>query len=232
MRACRHCSHQTPTTWLLLAVRAVAGRGRRSGWQRSGVAPGRRAGGLPADAWRTCPRPAGRITGRATVAVGGRMPAAGGCRRRRAGPARASAGLGESIGYIYVFLRGKLDAGERRRRLVEERAGAEALLAGALNELGHDDPARGHPAPGPDRAAGGDRPGARAARGRGRRHRRLREAADSRGGAADAHRRGGRGRVDAPATRPAATPTRSCAARPTTGRSRRALARVRTSARA
>jgi hypothetical protein len=44
--------------------------------------------------------------------------------------------IGESIGYIYVYLRGKLDAGERRRRLVEERAGAEALLAGAVNELG------------------------------------------------------------------------------------------------
>jgi hypothetical protein len=44
--------------------------------------------------------------------------------------------IGESIGYIYVYLRGKLDAGERRRRLVEERAGAEALLSGAVNELG------------------------------------------------------------------------------------------------
>src|SRR5688572_1294918 len=44
--------------------------------------------------------------------------------------------IGDSIGYIYVYLRGKLDAGERRRRLVEERAGAEALLAGAVNELG------------------------------------------------------------------------------------------------
>ena len=44
--------------------------------------------------------------------------------------------LGESVGDIYVYLRGKLDAGERRRRLTEERAGAEALLAGALNELG------------------------------------------------------------------------------------------------
>jgi hypothetical protein len=44
--------------------------------------------------------------------------------------------MGESIGYIYVYLRSKLDAGERRRRLLEERTGAEALLAGALNELG------------------------------------------------------------------------------------------------
>jgi chromosome segregation ATPase len=44
--------------------------------------------------------------------------------------------LGESIGYIYVYLRSKLDAGEHRRRLLEERSGAETLLAGALNELG------------------------------------------------------------------------------------------------
>src|SRR5262245_8453057 len=28
--------------------------------------------------------------------------------------------LGESVGYIYVYLRSKLDAGERRRRLLEE----------------------------------------------------------------------------------------------------------------
>jgi chromosome segregation ATPase len=44
--------------------------------------------------------------------------------------------MGESIGYIYVYLRGKLDAGERRRRLLEERAGADALLASAINEIG------------------------------------------------------------------------------------------------
>jgi chromosome segregation ATPase len=44
--------------------------------------------------------------------------------------------LGESVAYIYVYLRGKLDAGERRRRLSEERTGAEALLAGAVTELG------------------------------------------------------------------------------------------------
>jgi hypothetical protein len=35
-----------------------------------------------------------------------------------------------------VFLRGKLDAEERRRRLTEERSGAEALLSGAMSELG------------------------------------------------------------------------------------------------
>ncbi len=41
----------------------------------------------------------------------------------------------ESIGYVYVFLRGRIDAEERRRRLTEERAGAEALLSGAVNGL-------------------------------------------------------------------------------------------------
>jgi chromosome segregation ATPase len=42
---------------------------------------------------------------------------------------------GDSIGYIYVYLRGKVHAGERRRRLTEERVGAEAMLSGALTEL-------------------------------------------------------------------------------------------------
>ncbi|HET6284767.1 MAG TPA: hypothetical protein VFH73_27675 [Polyangia bacterium] len=44
--------------------------------------------------------------------------------------------IGGSIAYIYVYLRGKLDAGERRRRLCEERNGAERLLSGAAKELG------------------------------------------------------------------------------------------------
>ena len=43
--------------------------------------------------------------------------------------------VGDSIGYIYVYLRGRLDAEDRRRRLTEERAGAEAMLSGAYNEL-------------------------------------------------------------------------------------------------
>ncbi|HVR64470.1 MAG TPA: hypothetical protein VMU50_21365 [Polyangia bacterium] len=41
-----------------------------------------------------------------------------------------------SIAYIYVYLRGKLDAGERRRRLVTERDGSQRLLAGAFKDLG------------------------------------------------------------------------------------------------
>jgi hypothetical protein len=43
---------------------------------------------------------------------------------------------GDSIGYIYVFLRGKVAAGERRKRLGEERDGAQTLLTGAIRDLG------------------------------------------------------------------------------------------------
>ncbi len=44
--------------------------------------------------------------------------------------------LAGSIAYIYVYLREKLDAGARRRRLTEERDGAERLLGGAVKQLG------------------------------------------------------------------------------------------------
>ena len=78
-------------------------------------------------------------TGRETVAARGTCragEAAASARRLPAAPRSRLRWLGESVGYIYVYLRGKLDAGEHRRRLVEERSGAETLLAGALNELG------------------------------------------------------------------------------------------------
>lgn len=44
--------------------------------------------------------------------------------------------IAESIGYIYRYLREKVDAGERRRRLVGERDGSQQLLVGATKELG------------------------------------------------------------------------------------------------
>ncbi|HEY2901100.1 MAG TPA: hypothetical protein VGL59_11025 [Polyangia bacterium] len=44
--------------------------------------------------------------------------------------------IGDSIGYIYIYLRGQADAGDRRRRLVNERDGSHRLLAGAIKELG------------------------------------------------------------------------------------------------
>ena len=42
----------------------------------------------------------------------------------------------DSIRYVFVYLQGRLDAEERRRRLVDEREGAVRMAAGALAELG------------------------------------------------------------------------------------------------
>ena len=140
MRSCRHCAHENADH---LAFCSQCGR----------KLP-RTDGGLPASTRRTT-GDAGAFS-RTVMATPG--PAAtvrdtlGGARTLfdrplssgiSSGLAAAPAAppsrvrwLGESIGYIYVYLRSKLDAGERRRRLLEERSGAEALLAGALNELG------------------------------------------------------------------------------------------------
>jgi hypothetical protein len=71
-------------------------------------------------------------TGPQTMAMG---PAA----LARENASRSTGGLrgaGDSIAYIYVFLRGKIHAGERRRRLIEERDGATTLLSGAIRDLG------------------------------------------------------------------------------------------------
>ncbi len=74
-----------------------------------------------------------RMTGRATVALkgGSAVPPSVEASRSKSKLRWAT----DSVGYIYIYLRSKLDAGERRRRLIGERAGAEALLSGALNEL-------------------------------------------------------------------------------------------------
>ena len=74
------------------------------------------------------------VTGSQTVAM-----TSGGLSRAGTTGAPPRTGLGravESIAYIYVFLRGKVAAGERRKRLIEERSGAETLLAGAIRDLG------------------------------------------------------------------------------------------------
>jgi hypothetical protein len=143
MRSCRHCAHENAdhlpfcsqcgrklprTDGALPILRRSLGSGEGAAYSRTVLAT---------------PGPSS-TTGRATVAArsvpGARLSG------RQDGLVVADAPpekprsrvrwLGESVGYIYVYLRGKLDAGERRRRLIEERAGAEALLAGALNELG------------------------------------------------------------------------------------------------
>jgi hypothetical protein len=134
MRACRYCSHQNADH---LGYCCQCGR-RMSGVVLAPAAPT----GVTAAMSRTmlAPQVLGRNLPTIPIAAATAEDNAAGAGPHAAQDARAAArGLGwvaGSIAYIYVYLRGKLDAGERRRRLVEERDGAERLLGGAIKELG------------------------------------------------------------------------------------------------
>ncbi len=139
MRACRHCAHENADH---LSYCSQCGKRLVSGALRTldlgGARPAHASGSLGTSAsaafsptLMSLPARA-RVSGAATVPI---TPAAG-AGRRAAPPKRSRLGwVGDSIGYIYVYLRGRLDAEDRRRRLTEERAGAEAMLSGAYNEL-------------------------------------------------------------------------------------------------
>jgi hypothetical protein len=139
MRSCRHCAHENADH---LAFCSQCGR-KLAQTDTALPALRRSSGTVDAGAYsRTMfatPGPVS-LTGRPTVASGRAYASSslGAVGDLAAPPPSRSRvrWLGESVGYIYVYLRGKLDAGERRRRLLEERNGAETLLAGALNELG------------------------------------------------------------------------------------------------
>ena len=141
MRSCRHCAHENADH---LAFCSQCGRKlpRTDGALAAIIRP-LGGGSDPAVAYsRTVlatPGPAS-TTGRATVSgarhFSGRQDAIADRPAAASAPRSRVRWLGESVGYIYVYLRGKLDAGERRRRLSEERTGAEAMLSGALTELG------------------------------------------------------------------------------------------------
>jgi hypothetical protein len=120
-----------PTTWRSAAVRSARENRRCAGAGRLS-SPGTR--GRSERCWRR--RPDRSPDGPSRPGTSGRQGSGFGAPARPAPPRSRLRWLGESVWYIYVYLRGKLDAGERRRRLVEERSGAETLLAGALNELG------------------------------------------------------------------------------------------------
>src|ERR1043165_8576080 len=134
MRSCRHCAHENADH---LAFCSQCGRKLpRTDNALAAVLRPLGGGSDPAAAYsRTVmatPGPAS-ATGRPTV-TGGRIVSGRPAAILDAPPPPAPAPsrlrwLGESVGYIYVYLRGKLDAGERRRRLGEERTGAEALLS-------------------------------------------------------------------------------------------------------
>jgi hypothetical protein len=137
MRRCRNCSHENADHLSYCSQcgrRLVSGALRALGGSPDGSSY---AGGTAAFSPTMMVKTPAR-TGLATV-TGGRRP-----RTKTIPDAPMAAGrsglgwFGDSIGYIYVFLRGKLDAEERRRRLLDERAGAKALLSGAINTLGLD----------------------------------------------------------------------------------------------
>lgn len=154
MRACRYCSHQNadhlgycsqcgrrmaPVTGPITGnVSGAAGYGAGSATGSSGgvFAAGHGGVSLTGAMSRTmlAPLPAGSsrpLNGSARPSAS----AAGGERGDGSGTSRIG-WLAGSIAYIYVYLREKLDAGARRRRLTEERDGAERLLGGAVKELG------------------------------------------------------------------------------------------------
>ncbi|HEY4394692.1 MAG TPA: hypothetical protein VGP64_11545 [Polyangia bacterium] len=138
MRTCQHCAHETADH-----LSFCSACGRWLGASTSGMSAF--AGGLEARVRgaaaysRTMVATApGAVTGRSTVALTGRGGTTTAGRTAAELPRKDLTGLswaGDAIGYIYVYLRDKLDAGARRRRLIEERAGAEALLSGAINDL-------------------------------------------------------------------------------------------------
>src|SRR4051794_36779236 len=127
MRACRHCLHQNADH---LAYCSRCGR-------RLASINGSEMAAQPAAPSRTV---SGSVDALSATAVLSRTLAAAPAARRAAkapvangsGAGGRRSGLrwaGDSIGYIYVYMRGKLDAGEWRRRLTEERDGAQTMLA-------------------------------------------------------------------------------------------------------
>ncbi|HVU49351.1 MAG TPA: hypothetical protein VHL80_01630 [Polyangia bacterium] len=136
MRACGHCAHQNADHLAycsrcgkrlagatLLPVLGNTGRG-----QMAALSP------TAALSRTMLAQPVNGATGPQTVAM-----TPGSITRTGGTPAVVTSRLGfavQSIGYIYVFARGKMAAGERRRRLIEERDGAETMLAGAIRDLG------------------------------------------------------------------------------------------------
>ncbi len=138
MRECRHCTHQNADhlAYCSTCGKRLAGASLLPSLGSTGR--GQMAALSPTAAMsRTMlATPGHGLTGPNTVAM---TPGALGRANANGLPNGSTSRLvwaGQSIGYIYVFMRGKIAAGERRRRLGEERDGATTLLAGAIRDLG------------------------------------------------------------------------------------------------
>jgi hypothetical protein len=122
MRACPRCGFEIADH---LFYCTECGRRLAASWSE----PQKAGGGPAAGAWSdggTAP----------TLAV---KPDANGLLRPTMGqqvPHGRARQLLDSVHYVFTYLRGRLDADARRRRLAEEREGAARLVSGALSELG------------------------------------------------------------------------------------------------
>jgi hypothetical protein len=139
MRECRHCTHQNADhlAYCSTCGKRLAGASLLPSLGSTGR--GQMAALSPTAAMsRTMlATPGNGLTGPNTVAMTpGALGRVNGGKGLPAGSTSRLVWAGQSIGYIYVFMRGKMAAGERRRRLGEERDGATTLLAGAIRDLG------------------------------------------------------------------------------------------------
>ena len=136
MHACGHCSHQNADhlAYCSRCGKRLAGAtllpalGNTGRGQMAALSP------TAALSRTMLAQPVNGVTGPQTVAMPGAYTRTGGTPTAVTTSKLGFAVL--SIGYIYVFLRGKVAAGERRRRLIEERDGAETMLGGAIRDLG------------------------------------------------------------------------------------------------
>ena len=144
MRTCKHCAHHGADHlafcaacghWLGAPTSGMSAFGGMGGGMGGNATDRARGTAAFSRTMVAAPRGAitGRSTGRSTAPASGWPTTAERTLADR--PKRGLSWAGDAIGYIYVYLRDKVDAGARRRRLAEERTGAEALLSGALNEL-------------------------------------------------------------------------------------------------
>ncbi len=135
MRTCKHCAHSTADHLCFCSACGHWLGAPTSGMSAFAGGLDDRVRGTAAFSRTLVAAPRGAVTGPSTVALRGTTTTE---RTVAEAPNKKLTGLswaGDAIGYIYVYLRDKLDAGARRRRLTEERTGAEAMLSGAINDL-------------------------------------------------------------------------------------------------
>jgi hypothetical protein len=137
MRSCGHCAHQNADhlAYCSRCGKRLAGAtllpalGPTSRAQMAALSP------TAALSRTMLAQPANGVTGPQTVAMTPGSITHAGTQTANGTTSRLGFAV-QSIGYIYVFARGKMAAGERRRRLIEERDGAETMLASAIRDLG------------------------------------------------------------------------------------------------